>query len=196
MEEVIDTAPLPTKFASGNLRWQLEDCGDQLELVPRAPFGYLASCVAAVAVLTPIGIWFIPCGEADEFLSLRNLWLVFLPLFLVGSCVMTYLDYRLGPRFLVDRVRQTLSMPSIGRTWPIADVVGWQLIIRPDLHRSNKKWHRCQMILLVRENDSIARYLLMEGVGSGMIGRIESFVADSREQTGLTLVSHVAPRQK
>lgn len=87
-------------------------------------------------------------------------------------------------------------MPSIGRTWPIADVVGWQLIIRPDLHRSNKKWHRCQMILLVRENDSIARYLLMEGVGSGMIGRIESFVADSREQTGLTLVSHVDPRQK
>jgi hypothetical protein len=182
----IDTTPLPSKHASSGWTWRLHDRGDVLELTPRLNLALLSLELGFGILLWLGGYWFITrvvcVNQDDDWMPV--VWLVAIPAMLAFACVMRYVDYRFGPRFVVDRMQQSLTLPKLNRTWKLGDVLGWQLLEYVKESGSDKN-RMSQIVLVVQSVSGPERILLVEGVGKSIARRFEQLMSEIERTTGM-----------
>jgi hypothetical protein len=186
----IDIKPLPSRFGTDTTAWRLEDRGDAVEAIPRLPIGYL------------IGVWvvagFLYTAALLVFPRVRHvpapLWYGFffgVPVIVVGAHVMAYVSYRNGLRFLIDRVKSTFTLPNVQKSWPLANVVGWQIVNYMSGPGRRNEDRSSQLIVVIQVGDTVARYLVFTGIGRSMPWRFRELVEQVAALTPVKLVSYV-----
>jgi|GEM_PF-2558616 len=179
----IETTPLPLKAASNSWAWRLEDRGDRVELKPRVNLPRVTLTVGAGIALWLGGYWFITrVGHNDDWMPM--VWFMAAPALLLFAVVMFYVDYRTGPRFVVDRTRMTISLPRLRRTCKLNDVLGWQLVEYVRELGSDRD-HMSQVILVVNSPSGPERILFVEGIERPMARRLKQLLADIEQTTGM-----------
>lgn len=183
----IDTSPLPLKHASSGWTWRLEDQGDIVLLRPRFNWAMFSLELAAGIFLWFGGYWFITSVvgvKHEDWMPI--VWLIFIPAMLAFACVMRYLEYRFGPRLVVDRAAHSITLPKFQRTWRLTDVLGWQLIVY--VRRPQKNQYRAslsQLVLVVQSPAGPERVLFLEGTGKQIVGRFERLLEELEQITGM-----------
>ena len=155
----------------------------------RLPIGYVVSCWAVGAAVYVVGV--LVFRHADDVPApLLYAWFVGIPILMAVVPVLAYISYRQGPRFLIDRAKSTFTLPNVQKSWPLADIIGWQIVnyVRGTDRGEN---YRSQLILVVRQESAVARYPVFTGIGRGMERRLRELVEQVAVITPLRLVSHV-----
>jgi hypothetical protein len=181
----VETTPLPFKSASNGWAWSLEDRSDRVELKPRVNLVRLALTFGGGIPLWLGGYWFITRvvgPNDDDWMPL--IWLAALPAMLLFAAVMFYVDYRTGPRFVMDRTRMTISLPRLDRTYRLSDVLGWQLVEYVRELGSDRDY-MSQVILVVSTPSGVERILLAAGIERPIARRFEQLLADIERTTGM-----------
>ena len=157
------------------------------------------SSVKAILALLLVGVPLCVFGFAFiEFVSpILNLagsakwvWSGLIVALLVFGCVLTWIGHRMGPRLVYDRVKQTITLPAWERSWPMAMVLGWQIIHNTKTDEPSSE--KLQLNLVVNEEDgSIGRHPLFSGVGRQLLPRIQELCADLEQKTSIGVVSAI-----
>jgi hypothetical protein len=192
----IEITPLPSPIGTNLLNWRFVDRGDQIELASRFPSAFVVFWLVMTGLLLCLGFAIADLGPREDGLVLgfRRGWLVIASAIGLCSPLIGYLSYRSGPRFLIDRLCRTITLPKLKQTWPLNAVVGWQVIDTLTVRRSAEgsgEVHESQLNLVVREKGEIGRYRLTGGEGQGMAMRLKELVDEINALTGLGLVSDV-----
>lgn len=181
----VETTPLPLKVGSNTWKWRLEDRGACVELKPRFNWGHLALNFGFGIPLWLAGYWFITrVVEVNDQDWMPRIWLFLFPAVLLVVCVILYSEFRFGPRFFVDRSRMTLTLPRLARTWPLEDVIGWQLVEYVREHDADQS-PMSQVVLVVRSANGPERIRFSDGIGRSTARRFEQLLIDIERTTGM-----------
>jgi len=164
----------------------LDDRGEVVQLRPRLNLARIFIELAGGISLWLGGHWFITrvvcVNQEDDWMP--TIWLIAIPAMLAVACVLHYLEYHFGPRFVVDRMQQSLTLPKLNRTWKLKDVLGWQLI-EYDQQNGTDTNRTSQVVLVVQSANGPERFLLVEGIGKQIAGRFEQLLIDVERTTGM-----------
>jgi hypothetical protein len=178
--------------ATSALNWQIDDFADRIEVRPRPATGSIVLTLLTSAVFACLGI------VGKQFLEQSGLttdnfcllWIGGLGVLTVLTVGMLTISYRLGPRISIDLDRARLTLPKQNLNWPLAQIIGWQ-IVSEVVNSGGDAYVRHDLILLVVENDAISRHSVCAGVNRSMARRFQIMIDRLAAPSGLRLVSHV-----
>ena len=152
--------------------------------------GYLLSVWGVGTIIFGAAIFIFPRFR-DVPAPLRYGFLWSIPIIVVGAHVLAYLSYRNRMPLLINRAKSTFTLPNVQKTWPLANVLGWQIVNYMTGPRSQNEDHSSQLIVVVQEGDKVARFLVFTGIGRNMEWHFRELVEQVAALTPVKLVSFV-----